>query len=246
MSLILDAIKKSERERQQQQVPDLNANHNDYQQPPENLNRVWIIVMLLLVASVFMIYWWVKKESKKPEVLKPAVTESAADIKSKPSELNNLSPTTRLKTGEKINNLKPKQTIQSLRSENKKSPKHHKRNTKLMFPATNRGTINKDASSQHTRVAPPSDNKNRGDRNIVTLELLPTSILNKLPDLIYSSHVYTGDGSTSFVVINKKITGEGEKISDSITVEQINELNIVINIDGQKVRLEKLKSWHRR
>lgn len=85
MSLILDAIKKSERERQQQGVPDLSSNHTGY--VPQKLQpnkRLWMIaggIVLLLLVIVFVTKILVSPENSAAADKKLEVPQNKAEGK---------------------------------------------------------------------------------------------------------------------------------------------------------------------
>ncbi|HFB64570.1 MAG TPA: hypothetical protein ENJ60_03425 [Aeromonadales bacterium] len=241
MSLILDAIKKSERERQQQEIPNLNADHNEYHKPARNYTWLWITVFLLLLGTAYFVYQWLSKAPKDEYTETATSVKLASEVKSSPSILKPNPQELPLSTNNQQNQQNEKKLIQPALSANKNSSLPLQQKDNLTRPLKNESPIQQNTIS----TSPSAINRNR-DNKIIAIESLPSSILNSIPDLIYSSHVFTGDGSTSFIVINKKITGEGENISKDITVERINELDVILDVDGRKVRLEKLKSWRRK
>lgn len=76
MSLILDALRKSEAERRRGQVPDLHAELPPRVPAPaaKSLGRVWMLAALafLLIAAAFAARWWQPDPVAAPAPAKPA------------------------------------------------------------------------------------------------------------------------------------------------------------------------------
>lgn len=84
MSYILDALKKSERERSQKKVPDLHTVQDEPEPPRAKKRRIMpaLILAALLLNSVFLLFWLSPWEEKHP----PATEQAKAPGKAMPSQ----------------------------------------------------------------------------------------------------------------------------------------------------------------
>ncbi len=251
MSLILDAIKKSERERRQQEIPDLSSDHNAYNSTA--VKTKWsnfIILSLLILLSFFGYQWLVDRDNNSP-VKALVIPDNIGSVARKKNKL--LEPEVSQKKYKAIAKNKPLVTRAEIKQQLKINHlQQNKKNNHPLIPAKDRIGNNKIKSQAVFK--PNRQLKHVGNRSkksgvisnvgaVITIEKLPIALLKKIPDLKYSSHIYTGDSATSFVVINTKILGVGESLNDIVSIAEIDEDGVVLLISNKKVWLEKLQSW---
>ncbi len=84
MSYILDALKKAERERSQEKVPDLHTVQDEPEPPRAKKRRLMpaLILVALLLNSVILLFWLSPWEEKHP----PAAEQAKAPGKAMPSQ----------------------------------------------------------------------------------------------------------------------------------------------------------------
>lgn len=245
MSLILDAIKKSEKERQQQQVPTINESHSEYLEP-EQQNNGWMkwIAILGIIALLFLGYWgygYVLKPSKNTIGNNPTLNKQPEIEKAKSDTLV-LSPKKQLEDSSKGGG--------SVSSPKKSQPKITSTTKKVSQPQKSlRTQPHKTQTIIDKSVAMTSDPQTESEtikihsENIPEIESLPLSFKRKIPDFSYTSHVYTGDMATSFVVLNKEIYAVGDKLTDSIVIDGIQSDSLILNFRGTRFKLKQLQSW---
>ncbi len=208
MSLILDAIKKSERERQQQEVPGLGANHDEYHQPQNRKNWLPLIVLFVFIGLILLFLGEIKGllgiEKQNPvssDGIKVKVEPNidSNDFKNKPENLLE-------KPLEKITEVKKEKQLLTTQSEPK--------TIKFLKPV---------------------------DNSVQSIVNLNDEIRARLPAINFSSHVFTGNSATSFVVLNDALLGVGENLNDDIEIVQINKEGIVILFQQQQVFVKALE-----
>jgi len=201
MSLILDAIKKSERERQQQEVPGLASNHDDYQRKEPSRNS-WSYIVGILLLIVMIVYFVNFQNSLSPEL--PVTIEAPRKqiIKKTPTPEN---PQT-----------KPIVQIE-------KSPEN---------------IVEKTINSTESQALVVKESAVIVGR-VINLD---STLKNSLPKFNFSSHVFTGNSATSFVVLNDELLGVGESFNDDFKIIQINKDGMVVLFEDQQVFIKSLEN----
>jgi len=214
MSLILDAIKKSERERQQQEIPGLGANHEDYQNQPQNNHR-WRWIGVIIISIVLIVYV-VKIQgvfSDNEPILQTLIKTPT------PSQNITTDADSRVKSN---TNAADTARESELLIEAQKIP-------------TKPSPVNKQAqhtaSQSVTKIEPEP-------QQIINLN---QDLRSQLPSIDFSSHVYTGKSATSFVVLNGELLGIGEFFNDDIKIIEIKKDGIVISFQDQKIFIKALE-----
>ncbi|MFT7558709.1 MAG: general secretion pathway protein B [Flavobacteriales bacterium] len=75
-----------------------------------------------------------------------------------------------------------------------------------------------------------------------TVKQLPMSVQNKISSLLYSQHNFQDQGHSS-VVINGLSLSKNSRLSNGITVSEITEDGVILQLEGYKFRLYALNSW---
>ena len=73
MSYILDALKKSESERQNQDLPNINAVHQRPELHPQRKRRIWILAIPAALILNIVGFWflWDRSPSEDPKSITP-------------------------------------------------------------------------------------------------------------------------------------------------------------------------------
>lgn len=84
MSYILDALKKSDRERQKGKVPGLNSIHDPHPSSPGNqssypIKFIFTTIGIILLLSISALSWYWMKDSSNPAESSPAIVESVVE-----------------------------------------------------------------------------------------------------------------------------------------------------------------------
>lgn len=74
---------------------------------------------------------------------------------------------------------------------------------------------------------------------------LDSSVANLLPDLEFTTHIYSTDSEKSFVMVNGQLLVEGENINSSLAVVKILPQHVVLDFEGSQFRVESLKTWRK-
>jgi general secretion pathway protein B len=259
VSYILDALKKSEKERQKKNVPDLLT----VQEPILNERRrrtLWpyVLVAALILNMGLLGYLLGPKESKK--------TKSNDAIVQKQDELNPLesqkpettkveipasAPSVKEISQRKQPIIKEKETktaavsVQQKKPLSEKAGQEHTIQEKAIVQSV-KPPMGKETQSVQTQptgekttasAEPPVSHKEKSEQTDTPPEPgkiynpgeLPLSIQQKLPSVNVSIFMYSDDPASRMVRINGQTYREGQKISEDLTLERITPNGIILN-----------------
>jgi general secretion pathway protein B len=233
MSYILEALKKIEQKRTQEEaLKPLSF----YDAPGEEARKrpLWPIVLIAaLVLNAGLLIWWIgfkgndKKEafsnttpgvSKVPN--KPAVAKVPEDqlkvIKKDMPALRPIRPSDQP--------IRKKEQAPAARSEEQASPTKPVKAETAVSPA-------KEKTLPEKGPAPKKNNK------VVGLEELPDGLKKTLPAFRISTHVYGADPEGRLVRINDRTLQEGQEVSPGIRVEEITPGGAILSYQGARFKI---------
>ena len=214
MSYILEALKKSDHERKQVNVPDLQTIHMPAATESAQNRWLYMVIVFLLVSLAFVIGWF--QPWKQQTSVIPA---EVAEIKEQ---------------------LKEPQVIEQMSVEEKQDNRIEQEAFREVQPQPLQDAqIVPDAKlSQAVEDTPSLDID-----SVPHLTEMPTLVQQAIPEMSFAGHVYSSDISQRSVIINGYSMSEGETVINGLTVEQITSNGIVFNYQGQLFRMEILQDW---
>lgn len=221
MSFILEALKKSEKNRQQTCVPSLNTQHNSSQKPARkrSLWSLWPgLLLTLLILNALTLLWlfgpWAQLNNPDNKTPKTTATP-ATEI---PDTVTNIVPA--------IAQINQPQVISQ-----QKVVTYHQ-------PSLAKQTLTK---AQNKMAVPTEKLFPHHETSIVSINELPAHIRQQLPPLHMSVHAYTGD-SGSLIRLNNKIMHQGNTLDGCYLIEQITANSAILRYQGY--RFEILRKGH--
>lgn len=220
MSFILEALKKSEKSRQQTSVPDINTQHHNQPQPASKKPLLAGFALALLIVNATILIWlfgpWTQP---KPEV------ESNATIIEQP--LPQTLPTTKIETGlTRTPSFAHAKTEELSRAENNNAIEV----TLPIMAAT--------VATAEIKAQPPATMKPIviDQPRILSIDDLPPHLQQQVQHLHMSVHSYTGDNG-SLIRLNNKILHQGSVFEDNYRIEQITRDGAIVNFHGYTFEL---------
>lgn len=215
MSLILDALKKSEQERRRDQGPDLQTIHQPIAARPPVRSRTALWVCALVLANVGMLigWWWQQRSSQAPAaaVAVPAAAGGAA-----------ATPVTAAASPAPADGA-PQAAAPTAAEPAQGAEFTH------FAPA---------------KAAPAVAARAPGSRlPIREFTELPESARNELPAMTFSFHVYSADPQKRTIIINNRRLREGDEVGSGLTLEEITEDGVVLAGARQRVHIGVLSGW---
>ena len=235
MSYILDALKKSEKERQRGTVPDLMTDHPSMVQARVK-RAVWPYLLLLaLFLNAGVMVWWFGLPHGRNRAIKQRVTKqvqpSSAETVHDFSKLQK--PDKALSTGSGKDVI-PQEHAKAM-STQKQAP----------VPMTSSIAEYKDRTQpavnteRHAveRVSPVRTQIPHHNPGVVNLKELPSSVSQGLPDLTMDVHYYDPNPSSRMINIRGRTLKEGQELMAGLRLEEITPGGAVFSYQGYRFRV---------
>jgi len=255
MSYILDALKKSEKERQRGTAPDLLTVQETVLQEKKN-RRVWpyIIFAALILSMGFVGFWMIPWQSKNEkadtrtvalqksgpktaESLQPEVSQTiTTQAEIKKQEVTPLTNTTlekSLKTPLALTKKEEKPVVQKAIVQGKiqEQPAVKKAAQPVQ---TSQQALKPEIPASASSTVSPDVKPVQNDPAPVPGKIyhsgdLPASVRQNLPAVTMSIFMYSEDPASRMVRINGQTLREGQYISEGLKVEEIKPDGVILN-----------------
>lgn len=219
MSYILDALRKSETERRQGQVPDLGQQVQLIHRPKRKgvSPVVWVAVALALNAAVLAYVFWPERNGLVSAL--PAATAPDA----RPSVPASESPISQPAETPSV----PEPVVPTV-------PPVQERAT-IIVPSVDASDVNA-AAADNLQVPPEQAGR------VPHLVELPLTFQKGIPDLTFNSHIYSSSPASRRVMINNRYLRIGDSFQ-GLRVEDITEDGVVLSRDGRRFRVGVVRDW---
>lgn len=240
MSYILEALKKSERERGHGVAPGIQTVHSsslNYHVSKRSL-WPWILITAVMLNLVALAYFAFNNPEHTGTLENSITEESSAQVVT----------TTGTQAAEKpvVNNI-------SIDSEAAPS----QRSAQIALPATTAQTpgaqeFRSQASNRTPEVnAPqPSESNTRIELPIsmqaVDIMQLPDDIRAHIPNMEFSAHVYSSNPMQRSVVINGRFMEEGERMNEDFILKEITSTGVIMDFKGYLFHTNVITGWNTR
>jgi general secretion pathway protein B len=213
MSLILDALKKSEQERRRDTGPDLQTIHQPVvsRAPRRSYGLAWG-ALLLAVNVGALIYWWQQREPAPVAAATPPV------VAAPPAPASTPAPAAAVAVPAPAPVAPPPQGSAVVASE-------------AEFAQITPGG-NPAAAGAATDELP-----------IQAVDELPEDVRNNLPAMTFSFHVYSGSPQQRTIIINNRRMREGEEVSPGLVLQQITEDGVILLYERHRIHISVLSGW---
>jgi general secretion pathway protein B len=216
VSLILDALKKSEQERRRDQGPDLQTIHQPLPAvtAPKSRSAWWLGAVLIAVNGVALgIWWW----QRGPQPSAQAAVQATAPVEE------------RAATAPAHDNAPPENPAPQ--NETAAKPVQESAEFTRYAPA--------DAPMAAASNTAPATTQAR----IQEISELPDSVRNTLPAMTFSFHVYSADPLKRTIIINNRRLREGDAVDAGITLQEITEDGVIIAMNQHRIHIGVLAGW---
>ncbi|MFT4714808.1 MAG: general secretion pathway protein B [Candidatus Azotimanducaceae bacterium] len=232
MSYILDALKKSENERQSQDLPDINAVHERPHLQSVNKQKKWPIILIVILILNVAGFWFVWQRT-------PPMNETSAKTPEVSTILEDSVFKDTTETGHVSQQKLPDIIVTPLGVQNGAreiliTPQDAYRKS----PSTSSAPYQVQDSEQDLINKPLA-----ADRPVKRITALPTNIQRQIPDLKFSSHLYADDDSFRMVNINGNMFHEGDYIAEGIRLERISEEGVVLAYLHYTFEISVIRDW---
>lgn len=249
MSYILDALKKSEKQRQRGAVPGVLTAQDV--RPIETRKRpLWpyLISAVLLLSVALLVLWFMPHRTGRPPtsgqtaIQKDAVPDKTAaqnitlseeePVRTKPQNGTSTSLRVSSKTGRSspvTEDEKPTLKV----TEETASPVEPEVPQDIPAPAPDKSTASEPMAEQKPTdalIPPPED-------RIYKLTELPQVIREGLPQFTISTHVYSSDPTSRLTRINGQTLREGEELLAGLKLEEITSDGVILRYKNYRFRI---------
>ena len=227
MSYILEALKKSDKDRQREGVPDLQSDHSLPSVKREGSKPSgWRLSAILILVAVCSggLFWWQLTGDQELQLVEarddiatlpaspvspPAATIQVSDVSAIPSKSVELSSEIKEQISREVNEA-------VVQASKKSSPVFATVSEKNPEPVMNTGGR---SSPRQVNTALP------------LMEELPFEIRAAIPDLTFAGHVYADVARKRLIIINNRIVREGDLIVSGLFLEQISPDGVVLRYE---------------
>ena len=195
MSYILDALKKSEQERGNSNIPSVQTIHSSSLNYADK-KTVWpyILIAILLLNLAAILYFVYSKDGD----IAPVTTDESQD------QVRQIT-TTETTTDPVIEKSNDDRPVKTNTDEQEKT----------LTSEADHNTI------PRQKTAPEPKAVDTSNKTIIEFYELPESIKQQLPAIIISAHVYSTNPAQRSIVINNNFLEEGEYILDDLILYEI-------------------------
>lgn len=221
MSTILDALKKSEQERELGQVPNLKTASYPVQVRKNNFGS-WLVLLTLFCLSGGLSYYYYSTQTPSPVFEQPVEEPSLAEAT-------------------------PVQGKEETKSQEKSAPIEIKEYIDIEDIKMDQRPTRVQQKSEDVVVmsSPPKTEQvpnvvleeSVADVDVPVLEALPLSLRQQIPPLSLDVHVYAEQPENRFIMLNKRHYSEGEETREGLVLEAVEPEGAILSIKGQRFRL---------
>lgn len=241
MSYILDALKKSESERQNQDLPNINAVHQRPELHPQKKRRIWLLAIPAALILNIVGFWflWDRSPSEDPKLITPVSISSARtsslDAVTSTPEVQQIDTSMTIK-------IQPPEPSPAGRIIPEANLASSGETAELLITPTD--AYRKTAENLIAAEGPQGEKyETVASQPVNKITALPTNIQRQIPDLKFSSHLYADDSSFRMVNINGNMFHEGDIIAEGIQLERISEEGVVLNYLHYTFEISVIRDW---
>lgn len=233
MSVILDALRKSEAERQRGRAPGLFV--EQVALPSRRRRRpAWILVLPALLAAGIVAGWFLRPQTNGPTVAAVAVNAPPATMPATAMP-ESVAPQPAAPVPADSNSLAP--PPQRLPEVQPSAPQAASPAVAASVPAST------PAASAPAVVEPPPAPAEAATHTLPVEPLLPrladlpAAERATLPPLKLSMHVFADEPAQRFVILDGRRQGEGASPASGVVIEEIRRDGVVLSANGRRLLL---------
>lgn len=242
MSYILDALKKSEQERGQGNIPDVQTVHSSSLSYRNDKKAYWpyILIIAVILNLLAITYFIINKEknvdTKVAAQDNTSTAQTTTENNTAAKDTVPPTPTTSVVDDNKSKAIAEPQADTAVTADDK--------NIVPASPPVKATSNNTQAvvKAPVTNTRPETTVKSSGTE-IVDFHDLSESTKQQLPAIIISAHVYSSNPLQRSVVINNNFTEEGEYVLDGLILHEITSDGVVFNYQGTLFNYAVVSGW---
>ena len=231
MSYILDALRKSDQQRQRGATPTLLTAQLTAAEPRQPENWIYGLIAAVLVGAGIVIGWLHPWQSEPPAREGAPVAREASVAKSPESSPRRTAPAPLTDTPAPV----PPGPVRS-QARDRPAPSASSAETRGMQTDAV-ATVPKEAlTPRPERPVTTAPTESAREQRVATMGELPVTIREELPGMQISLHLYSTRPRNSFVSINGRMLQEGEDLAPGVRLEQITPEGMIFSYKGYRFR----------
>lgn len=264
MSLILDALRKADQERQsRERTPGIDA---VYDTPPASSTSRgwWLVGILFCIILVLLVGLWIlgAPQTAEHEPAKIITNDVAEIVEQPPEKITSVTsevadsepqPDAEIEPEAQFNRIydAARDDVEAATTQAgdaaAQEPSEDLSNTAIA-QLYRRDTDEQPAASvTEGKDAAPLETQAPAVENIQppavgNIRDLPLSVQNRIPTLMYAAHEYL-QGDRPSVVLNSQRLYEGQTLQGGLRIERIEQDGVIISLDNHRFKLNALSSW---
>ncbi len=248
MSYILEALKKSEQERERERgaLPDIKSVHSPSTSSHAGERAWWpiILIVIVVVAGAALAVFYVKKINPLPEQA-GMEQSSPSSTKQNTVAVAPVEPSSE-KTAKKSSgevDSKPKTASKNtvLDTEQKK---HSVVFSKQQLEHDDViGNMNEQREQEATSKLQPAEQGSIKKDVTVAISDIPDNVRKRIPNIAFEGHVYSSVPERRSIMINGHKRREGDTIGGDLLVIEITGEGAEFEFQGYRFRLNALQDW---
>lgn len=236
MSYILEALKKSEQERRRGEMPEINRFETTVDEDNKKI-VIWpVVAVVLVLVNIGLLFIWApweqEKESQASVAAAGSVTQESVGqqaepgIKVSPIDKPLLSePRPKTQTVSKAPQAQPK-----VKSQAAPQPEPVVAEKPIVITPDRNREVPASSAVPHTSYLPQ-------------IQELPASIQQRIPDMSFSSHMYSSEPRFRSIIINGRRLKEGQYLNDEIQVREITDKGVILSLGDTIFEVDVLGQW---
>ena len=236
MSYILDALRKSEQERQRGKVPDIHGGVSDSTEARTKTNFWPMITIAVIVLNLGILgYFWFSIPAN--EVADQATIQATAPSPSPTNPSSTTSPTIQSPTAAapKQQPIKP-QSSSSVAAYSPPEMSSPVRPAVTNAPPQSETDFGASERAESEQPLPKVG-------YMPQLEELPAYERDGIPDMTFSSHMYSSMPRFRSIIINGKRLKEGQYLNEDLQVREITESGVIMSFGNTLFEVDVLGRW---
>lgn len=215
MSFILDAIKKSETERQRSRQPDVHSLQDSVptvKSEPSTGNRLFLLIIAIVIIVAATWWLWLQVAPQLSSQLSPRLVEMLQGSQSV-------------------------QGNQALQGNQVSANEASASASGTPLPTSSLSNAAANANSYLSDDALPPNSQ------IKELWQLPADYQSTIPELEFSFHVFSNDPAERMIIINGRRMREGQMVSRGLTLRVITETGVILHSGDQFFHVDVIEKW---
>ncbi len=247
MSYILEALKKSEKERKKEGVPDLQADHSSPRPftPERKPPAAWLagsVILLFLGGGGW--FWWQGQQRDLPQPAEELQLHSPPPLPASPEisqapKVSTAVPEVSAASQDPVDllqdnmaqiPLEKKQEVSEVRVQNR------------LISSEGAADIEPDTIPQvkEELELPVAESvvQDNPDSVFPLLDELPAELRKKIPELSFAGHVYADNAEKRLIMINNRIVREGDLVSKGLFLQEITYDGVIVRYESFVFRVK--------